>query len=188
MPNEAKPSDVSDGEAPDDGPPLSEHDRTSDPNAPKGSVDMDPNTLRFWREDPRAVIPTRSHPSDSGLDLRAIETRTLRPGARHLFDIGLRIALPRGCEGQVRPRSGLAVKHGITVLNAPGTVDENYRGRMKVILLNTGSENFLVEEGKTRIAQLVVVPVTRFDPVEVHGEDALGKTDRGEGGFGSTGS
>ena len=156
------------------------------PSLQNRALRYESNDLRFWREDPRAVLPSRSHETDSGLDLSSIETLTLRPGMIRTVDTGLRIALPVGCEGQVRPRSGLAAKHGITVLNAPGTIDEGFRGRMKVILVNHGAANFLVEEGM-RIAQLIIMPITRFDPVEVSERDGLGYTDRGSDGFGSTG-
>ena len=99
---------------------------------------------------------------------------------------GIAIALPSGHEGQVRPRSGLAAKHGVTVLNAPGTVDEDYRGEVKVLLVNLGPAAHRIEPGD-RIAQLVVAPVTRVNVVQVAGEDELGETGRGAGGFGSTG-
>jgi len=145
------------------------------------------NDLRVWRVDPRAKLPIRSHPGDSGLDLASIETVTLRPGMTRMVDTGLKLALPLGCEGQVRPRSGLAAKHGITVLNAPGTIDQHYRGPVKVILVNLGSAPFLIEEGM-RIAQLVIAPVTQFDPVEVEASDFPSDTERGEAGFGSTGA
>jgi dUTP pyrophosphatase len=94
------------------------------------------------------------------------------------------IELPQGYEAQVRPRSGLALKHGVTVLNSPGTIDADYRGEVKVLLINLGAETFLIQRGD-RIAQLVVSPVTH---VEIVASDALGATERGEGGFGSTGS
>lgn len=108
----------------------------------------------------------------------------LAPGARALVPTGLAIALPQGFEAQVRPRSGLAAKNGVTVLNSPGTVDCDYRGEVKVILVNHGAEAFLIERG-TRIAQMVVAPVTqaRFNEVET-----LDETARGQGGFGSTGT
>jgi dUTP pyrophosphatase len=98
----------------------------------------------------------------------------------------LRIALPTGHEGQVRPRSGLAARHGVTVLNAPGTIDEDYRGEVQVLLVNHGSEPFTIESGD-RIAQLIVAPVVQVEIEVVEGEAALGGTERGDGGFGSTG-
>ena len=119
----------------------------------------------------------------AGLDIVAAETLTLAPGQRHAVATGFSIALPEGYEVQVRPRSGLALKHGITCLNTPGTIDHDYRGEVKVILANLGTESFEVRRGE-RIAQLVPAPVTKaaFREVEV-----LGETSRGAGGFGSTG-
>jgi dUTP pyrophosphatase len=108
---------------------------------------------------------------------------TLKPGARGLMPTGLAIALPQGFEAQVRPRSGLAVKHGVTVLNAPGTVDSDYRGEIKVPLINHGEEDFVITRGD-RIAQLIVAPVTRIVWQE---KQELDDTARGAGGFGSSG-
>ena len=124
----------------------------------------------------------------SGVDLLAAVPADapveLAPGARAFIPTGIAIALPAGFEGQVRPRSGLAVRHGITVLNAPGTVDADYRGELQVILVNLGAEPFVVCRGM-RIAQLVVAPVQRIKLVEV---DGLDTTARAQGGFGSTGT
>jgi dUTP pyrophosphatase len=119
----------------------------------------------------------------AGMDVVAAETVTLAPGARHAVATGFAIAIPEGYEVQVRPRSGLALKHGITCLNTPGTIDADYRGEVKVILANLGEQPFEVIRGE-RIAQLVPAPVVRarFDEVEI-----LDDTDRGGGGFGSTG-
>lgn len=108
---------------------------------------------------------------------------TLRPGQFAMVPTGLQIALPSGTEGQVRPRSGLAAKHGVTVLNSPGTIDSDYRGECKVILINHGSEPFVIERGE-RIAQLVVA---QYVPIQFELVDALDDTERGAGGFGSTG-
>jgi len=119
----------------------------------------------------------------AGMDLRAAEAVTLRPGARHLVPTGLSIALPQGFEAQVRPRSGLAVKHGVTVLNAPGTIDCDYRGEVKVPLINHGQDDFVIARGD-RIAQMVIAPVTRITWTEVA---ELDETARGTGGFGSSG-
>ena len=132
-----------------------------------------------------ASIPKYATDGAAGLDLSAaLEAPiTIEPGQRVAVPTGLAIALPKGHEGQVRPRSGLAAKFGITVLNSPGTIDEDYRGEVKVILQNHGSEPFVVNHGD-RIAQLVVAPVTR---VTVILTDALDETTRGAGGFGSTG-
>ena len=124
----------------------------------------------------------------AGLDLLAAVPADapleLAPGARALVPIGIAIALPPGFEAQVRPRSGLAARHGITVLNTPGTVDADYRGELQVILVNLGAEPFVVSRGM-RIAQLIVAPVQRIKLVEV---DALDSTVRAQGGFGSTGT
>ena len=118
--------------------------------------------------------------------LPADEPLTIKPGARALVPTGLAMALPEGFEAQVRPRSGLAMKQGLTVLNAPGTIDADYRGEVKVILINHGVEAFAVKRGD-RIAQMIVAPVTRVAVSEVAGPDELGVTDRAAGGFGSTG-
>ena len=124
----------------------------------------------------------------AGLDLLAAVPADapieLAPGARALVPTGIAIALPPGFEGQVRPRSGLAARHGITVLNTPGTVDADYRGELQVILVNFGAEPFVISRGM-RIAQLIAAPVQRIKLVEV---DALGSTARAQGGFGSTGT
>ncbi len=121
----------------------------------------------------------------AGMDLTAApdEPLVLQPGQRALVPTGISVALPPGHEGQIRPRSGLAVKHGLTLLNAPGTIDEDYRGEVKVLLANLGQEPFTVEAGM-RVAQLVVAPVCR---VEVQEVEALEETARGAGGFGHTG-
>ena len=119
----------------------------------------------------------------AGLDVVAAEDVTLAPGQRHAVATGFAIAIPEGYEVQVRPRSGLALKHGITCLNTPGTIDHDYRGEVKIILATLGSEPFEVRRGE-RIAQLVPAPVLKADFVEV---EVLGDTARGAGGFGSTG-
>lgn len=129
-------------------------------------------------------IPIYAHPGDAGADLHSVETLTLAPGQRALVGTGVSIALPDGFAAFIVPRSGLAAKHGITVLNSPGTVDAGYRGEIKVALLNTDKfEPFEIAPGD-RIAQMIIMPVTRarFVPVE-----SLPASDRGQGGFGSTG-
>jgi dUTP pyrophosphatase len=130
-------------------------------------------------------LPALATPGSAGADLRAALEAPIEiaPGARALVPTGFAIALPAGYEGQVRPRSGLALDAGITIPNAPGTVDSDYRGEIKVILHNLGSAPFRVERGD-RIAQLVVAPVTRAEYAEV---DELEQTERGAGGFGHTG-
>ena len=128
-------------------------------------------------------LPGYASAGSAGLDLYAAAgPLTLAQGARALVETGLVLALPEGFEGQVRPRSGLALKHGVTVLNAPGTVDSDYRGEIGVLLVNLGGSPFVVERGM-RIAQLVIVPVARARLVE--GE--VPPSERGAGGFGSTG-
>jgi len=130
-------------------------------------------------------LPSYETAGAAGMDLRAAvtETVTLKPGQRALIPTGLAIQLPQGHEGQVRPRSGLAVKHGITVLNAPGTIDEDYRGEVHVPLINLGEDPLDVTRGM-RMAQLVVAPVVRVEVEEVM---ELTLSSRGSGGFGSTG-
>jgi dUTP pyrophosphatase len=130
-----------------------------------------------------AVVPARAYPGDAGLDLAAAERVELAPGARAVVGTGLAVAIPEGHAGFVQPRSGLAARHGITVVNSPGLVDAGYRGELKVVLLNTDREEpFIVEPGM-RIAQLVVVPVATPEPVEV---TELPASERGERGFGSS--
>lgn len=133
------------------------------------------------------ALPAYETAEAAGMDLRAAvgddAPVTLSPGARALIPTGLQLALPSGHEAQIRPRSGLAAKHGITCLNSPGTIDADYRGEVKVILVNLGSEPFIIRRGE-RIAQMVIAPVTRAS-LEVASE--LDATQRGAGGFGSTG-
>ena len=137
----------------------------------------------FRKIDPAAQLPASAHPGDAGMDVCSIEQQTLAPGARALIHTGLVMQLPADAEAQVRPRSGLALKHGITVLNAPGTIDAGYRGEIGVILVNHGTAPFTVEKGM-KIAQLVVAPVVQAEVLEVTETDV---TARGAGGFGSTG-
>jgi dUTP pyrophosphatase len=128
-------------------------------------------------------LPAYATEGAAGMDVLAAEDVTLAPGARHAVATGLAVAIPHGFEIQVRPRSGLALKHGVTVPNTPGTIDSDYRGEIKVILINHGTEAFEIRRGD-RIAQLVLAPVTQATWLKV---DELGETARGEGGFGSTG-
>jgi dUTP pyrophosphatase len=132
-------------------------------------------------------LPAYETPLAAGLDLRAAipgdQSLTLAPGARALIPTGLAIALPPGFEAQARPRSGLALKHGITLLNSPGTIDADYRGELMVILINHGGESVTIRRGE-RIAQIIIAPVTRAVLEEA---DTLDETQRGAGGFGSTG-
>jgi len=140
-------------------------------------------TLKFKKVHPAAVQPTRAHPTDSGLDLVSVETLSLAPGAFHAYDTGIQLELPAGYEGQVRPRSGLAAKKGVTVLNSPGTIDTAYTGNVKVILINHGPGTVDIKAGD-RIAQLVIAPVSLMECVEV---TEVAETDRGANGLGSTG-
>jgi dUTP pyrophosphatase len=130
-------------------------------------------------------LPAYASAGSAGMDLRAAvaEPVTLQPGEIGLVTTGLRIALPEGHEAQIRPRSGLALKHGITIPNAPGTIDSDYRGVLQIILANLGREPFVIRRGD-RIAQMVVAPVSR---AELHRVPQLDDTERGEGGFGSSG-
>ena len=140
-------------------------------------------TVTVLRTDPAAQMPVYAHPGDAGMDVRSVEEVTLAPGARALVHTGLVMMLPPGWEAQVRPRSGLALKHGVTVLNTPGTIDAGYRGEVGVILANFGEGPFKVARGD-KVAQIVVAPVARAEIVESAEVD---ETERGSGGFGSTG-
>jgi dUTP pyrophosphatase len=128
-------------------------------------------------------LPSYATAGSAGMDLRSAQALTLAPGSRALVATGIAIALPPGMEAQVRPRSGLAVKHGVTVLNAPGTIDWDYRGEIKVPLINHGSEDFSIARGD-RIAQMVFA---RVEVVTLDDVPSLGDTQRGAGGFGSSG-
>ena len=139
--------------------------------------------MPFQRLRPDAVVPTRAYAGDAGLDLASCERVELAPGARALVGTGLAVAIPDGYAGFVQPRSGLAAKHGISIVNTPGLVDSGYRGELRVALLNTDArETFVVEPGM-RIAQLVVMPVPEVEPVVV---DELPESERGVRGFGSS--
>jgi dUTP pyrophosphatase len=140
--------------------------------------------LPLRRLSPEAVVPTRAYAGDAGLDLAAAERHVLEPGERAVVSTGVAVAIPEGHAGLVVPRSGLAARHGITIVNAPGLVDSGYRGDVKVVLLNTDPrETFIVEPGM-RIAQLVIVAVPELEPVE---EGELAETERGGRGYGSSG-
>jgi dUTP pyrophosphatase len=130
-----------------------------------------------------AVVPTRAYAGDAGLDLASCERVELGPGERATVATGLAVAIPDGYAGFVQPRSGLASRHGITIVNTPGLVDSGYRGELKVILLNTDAKEAFVVEPGMRIAQLVVMQVPGIDPVEV---DELPESERGVRGFGSS--
>jgi len=132
---------------------------------------------------PDAELPARAYAGDAGLDLAACERVELAPGARAVVATGLAVAIPAGHAGFVQPRSGLAARHGITLVNTPGLVDSGYRGELRVVLLNTDAEHAFVVEPGMRIAQLVVVPVPEVEPYEV---DELPAAERGVRGFGSS--
>ena len=140
--------------------------------------------LRVQRLCDEAVLPTRAHRGDAGLDLSACETVTIGAGERATVGTGLAVAIPEDHAGLLVPRSGLAMRHGLSIVNAPGVIDTGYRGEVRVILLNTDREHaFTVEQGM-RIAQLLVVPARAVELVEV---SELTETARGDGGFGSSG-
>ena len=140
-------------------------------------------TLRFKRIHPDAVLPAYAHPSDAGMDVKSVADIVIPRGGRALVPTGLVAIIPPMYEIQVRPRSGLALKHGVTVLNTPGTIDSGYRGEIGVILANFGDKDFSVSKGD-KVAQLVFAPVVQPEVVET---EAIDETDRGAGGFGSTG-
>jgi len=140
--------------------------------------------LRFRRLRPEAVPPSRAYAGDAGFDLAACEGVELPPGERAVVRTGVAVAIPDGYAGFVLRRSGLAANEGVTVLNAPGLIDAGYRGELKVILLNTDRQDTFVVEPGMRVAQLVVLPIGRFEPAEV---DELDSTERGQGGHGSSG-
>jgi dUTP pyrophosphatase len=139
--------------------------------------------LKVMKLNEFAIIPRYEYPHDSGLDLSAVEELEIHPGESKLVCTGISIDLPEGTEAQIRPRSGLALQHQITVLNTPGTVDEGYRGEIGVILINHSKNSFKVTKGM-KIAQMVITPVIR---VEVEEVEELSNTSRGNSGFGSTG-
>jgi dUTP pyrophosphatase len=142
-------------------------------------------SLRVARLDTRARLPTRAHPGDAGLDLYALESAALEPGERASIATGIAVEIPPGHAGLVLPRSGLASRHGISIVNAPGLIDSDYRGEVRVLLLNTDREHRFELAAGDRVAQLVVVAVEIGELVEVQD---LSQTVRGAGGFGSSGS
>ena len=141
--------------------------------------------LHAQRVDPRAILPTRAHEGDAGLDLHALEPCTLGPGERAMVRTGVAVEIPDGYAGLVMPRSGLASRSGIALVNAPGLIDAGYRGELKVLLLNTDRTTPCELAAGDRIAQLVITPVQTPAVVEV---EELSQSTRGAGGFGSTGS
>jgi dUTP pyrophosphatase len=142
-------------------------------------------SLRVARLDTRARLPTRAHPGDAGLDLYAVESAALAPGERASIATGIAVEISPGHAGLVLPRSGLAARHGISVVNAPGLIDSDYRGEVRVLLLNTDREHRFELAAGDRVAQLVIVAVEIADVVEV---PTVSPTVRGAGGFGSSGT
>ncbi|SHI42885.1 dUTP pyrophosphatase [Clostridium amylolyticum] len=140
-------------------------------------------TLKVIKINKDAILPNYAHVGDAGLDLFSVDKVEIKPNETAFVATGIKIELPPHTEAQIRPRSGLALKHGITVLNTPGTIDEGYRGELKIILINHGKEAFIIEKGM-KIAQMVVMPVYAVNVIEVN---ELSESTRGEGGFGSTG-
>ena len=139
--------------------------------------------VKILQEDKQLPLPKYQHEGDAGMDIYSAEDYILKPGERKVFSTGIRLAIPKGYEVQIRPRSGLAIKHGITVLNTPGTIDHQYRGIVGVVLMNHGDESFEVKK-RERIAQMVL---NKFENFEFDEVEELSETERGEGGFGSTG-
>ncbi len=142
--------------------------------------------IAFKRLKDNAIIPWSASRYASGADLYATETVDIRPGGVWVVGCGFAMSMPTGLEAQIRPRSGLAAKHGVTVLNTPGTIDADYRGEVKVILINHGNHVFRITVGD-RIAQMVFAPVTSVTFNLLPADEELSTTERGEGGFGSTG-
>ncbi len=139
--------------------------------------------LKVKRISDEAVLPYRANQGDAGFDVFSIEEKVIKSGETELVRTGIAIELPLGTEAQIRPRSGLALKHSVTLLNSPGTIDEGYRGELKIILINHGKSDFKVEK-EMRIAQMVIAPIADVNVTEVN---TLSESIRGESGFGSSG-
>lgn len=149
-----------------------------------------PNTepkLNLVRLDKDLPLPTRAHPTDAGIDLYSAEDLSLEPGERQLVGTGVAIGLPVGTVGLIHPRSGLALRHGLSIVNTPGTIDADYRGEIKVCLINLDPRETITISRGDRVAQLVVQQVSLCEVEEVEGVSGLGETARGAGGYGSTG-
>ncbi len=142
--------------------------------------------MKIQRLDSRVKIPEYATGNSAGVDLRSTIDCVIESGERALIPTGIKIALPENYEAQIRPRSGLALKHGIVIPNTPGTIDADYRGEICVIIMNLGHEKFAVKSGD-RIAQMIFAPVVKAEFLEVDSLDEFDKTERGSGGFGSTG-
>lgn len=139
--------------------------------------------IKIKKLNPEAIIPHYEHEGDAGMDVYSCESYILKPGERRLISTGLSFEIPKGFEIQVRPKSGLALNHGLTIPNSPGTLDSGYRGELKVILLNTSNINYEIKKGE-KIAQIILA---RYEQAEIHLVSELSETSRGAGGFGSTG-
>jgi len=139
--------------------------------------------VEILRDDKQLPMPKYQHEGDAGMDLYSAEDYVLKPGERKVFSSGIKLSIPKGYEVHLRPRSGLAIKHGVTILNTPGTIDHQYRGVIGIILINHGDEPFEVKKGE-RIAQMIL---NKFENFEFDEVEELSETERGEGGFGSTG-
>jgi dUTP pyrophosphatase len=142
--------------------------------------------LKIKKIHPDARVPEFAHEGDAGMDLFSIEEIDIMPGESGLVHTGIKLELPKDTEAQVRPRSGLALKNSITVLNSPGTIDEGYRGEVMIILINHGKNSFKVEKGM-KIAQMVIKPIFKVNIIEISELDELNESNRGEKGFGSSG-
>ncbi|WP_244834921.1 dUTP diphosphatase [Clostridium sp. BJN0001] len=145
---------------------------------------MEDYILKIKKVNEDAILPNYAHENDAGLDLYSIDDMILYPGERRLIHTGIKIELPDNTEAQIRPRSGLALKHGITTLNSPGTIDQGYRGEIGVILINLSKDSFKIEKGM-KIAQMVVKPIVKVKVVET--DEEFCDTERSTGGFGSSG-
>lgn len=143
-------------------------------------------SVKITKLNPEAIIPQYAHPTDAGADICAVEETTIMPGETKIVKTGLAVAIPVGYEIQVRPRSGLSLKSGLRIANAPGTIDTDYRGEIGIIMTNTKDIPYVIDKGM-KIAQLIISRVPRIKWREVDNVEALGTTDRGNGGFGSTG-
>lgn len=137
--------------------------------------------IKLINED--ALLPIQANPGDAGLDLFSAEEKIIESGETDLISTGIILELPKGTEAQIRPRSGLALKHSVTILNSPGTIDEGYRGEIKIILINHGKKDFKIEK-QMRIAQMVIAPIVAVNITQV---EEISNTERGTGGFGSSG-
>lgn len=147
---------------------------------------MNEINVKFLKTIPRAKLPTYASEGAAGMDISSVNHYRIEPGNREFISTGLRCAIPYGYQLEVRPRSGLAFRNGISIVNSPGTIDSDYRGEIMVVLINHGDEDFIIIEGD-RIAQLVLMPAPQATIVEVEEGVQLDNTKRGEGGFGSTG-